>query len=78
MAACKNSSGARSGEQNKAPFVAGPRPVPTEGLGEALADPHGCWGAHGGARPRAGFGSSAAPKMFCSRGMIRNCCGYSR
>lgn len=52
MAACNNSSGARGGEQNKAPSVAGPRLVPTEGLGEALADPRGCRGAHGGTAPQ--------------------------
>lgn len=39
-------------EQNKAPFVAGPQPVPTKGLGEAPRDPRGPWGAHGGTAPR--------------------------
>lgn len=49
--------------------------VPTEGLGDALADL--AMGAGWGAQPHGGFGSGTVPKVFCSKEMKRSCCGYS-
>lgn len=52
IAVCSNSSAARGREQNKAPFVAGSRPVPTEGLGRLRLTPVGAGEPVGSTAPR--------------------------